>query len=131
MKYLEELKKLKLNIKDYAIFGSGPLAIRGLRENDDIDIIVKENLWTELIKKYKSEKKKGVREYFVIKIGNIEIYQDWLPWFEDVNKLIDSSEIIKGFPFVSLKYFLEWKKEFGREKDLEDIKIIEKYKFDY
>ena len=59
-------------------------------------------------------------------IGNIEIFNNWLP-FKDINVLIDSADIIEGFRFVKLEYVLEWKKFLGREKDLIDIKLIENY----
>jgi len=44
MKYLDELKSLNLPKDKFAIFGSGPLAIRNMRENKDIDIIVNREL---------------------------------------------------------------------------------------
>ncbi|GAF93599.1 unnamed protein product, partial [marine sediment metagenome] len=55
MKYLDELKRLDLPKDKYAIFGSGPLAIRGLRENRDLDIIVKPELWEKLVNEYPIE----------------------------------------------------------------------------
>ena len=44
MNYLDELKQFNLTEGKYVIFGSGPLAIRGLWENHDIDILVTEDL---------------------------------------------------------------------------------------
>ncbi|MEK6816274.1 MAG: hypothetical protein AABY09_01560 [Nanoarchaeota archaeon] len=52
MNHLKELKNLKLPKDKFAVFGSGSMAIRGLRENKDIDIIVKEGLWKKLSVKY-------------------------------------------------------------------------------
>jgi hypothetical protein len=121
MKFIEELKKLNLPTDQFAIFGSGPLAIRKLRESYDLDIVVKSELWEELIKKYKPKKDN------LIKIGSIEIYKDWLPWFSNVNKLIDDADVIDGLRFVKLKYVLKWKKVMNREKDRKDIKLIEEY----
>ena len=43
-KQLAELKKLNLPNDKYAVFGSGPLAIYGIRDSEDIDIIVKSEL---------------------------------------------------------------------------------------
>ncbi len=122
MKGLEELKKMNFPINQFAIFGSGPLGIRGIRDSNDIDLIVKDNLWEELLKKYTISKNK----HNAIIIGNIEIFNNWLP-FKDINVLIDSADIIEGFRFVKLEYVLEWKKFLGREKDLIDIKLIENY----
>ena len=122
-KLLEELKKINLPKSKFAIFGSGPLAIRNIRKSGDINIIVKEDLWNQLSKKHK------VIENKVIKIGNIEIYKNWKPWLEDTNRLIEDSDIIKGLRFVKLKYVLEWKKKDyrGREKDKKDIQLIEDF----
>lgn len=119
MKFLDEIKNLNLPEKQYAIFGSGPIGIRNLREVNDIDLIVKENLWNELAKKYPVKSGKES-----IQIGNIEIFRSWSPWFEDINPLIDTAEIIKGFPFVRLAYLIKWKKSMGREKDLKDLELI-------
>jgi len=35
--------------------------------------------------------------------------------------------IIVGLPFLTLKELLAYKKAFGREKDLKDIKLINNY----
>jgi len=69
MKYLEELKTIALPADQFAVFGSGPLAIRGWRENDDLDLIVLERQWQELIKKYEPISDKE------IKIGHVSIYK--------------------------------------------------------
>jgi hypothetical protein len=83
--------------------------------------VVKPELWKRLIKKYppKNEKKIGV--------GSIEIFRDWLPWFADVNLLIDDADVFEGVRFVKLKYVLAWKKILGREKDKRDIELIKEY----
>lgn len=121
MKFLEEVKKLKLPPDQYAVFGSGPLAIRGLRENEDIDVLVKPELWEELAKKHKP-----LKECLIV-IGNIDILKHWKPWLTDVNKLIDAADIIDGIRFVKLEHVLEWKKKRGKEKDKKDIELIEEY----
>ena len=49
---LKELAKLNLPKDKFVIFGSGPMAIRGIRNSEDLDILVKEDLWKELSNKY-------------------------------------------------------------------------------
>lgn len=123
MKYLDELEKLNLPKDEFAIFGSGPLEIRGIRETNDLDIIVKSELWEKLKKKYPiKSKEKGL-----IKIGNVEIYKKWGKWFNDMNKLIDEADIINGLRFVKIERVIEWKEAFNREKDKKDIELINKY----
>jgi hypothetical protein len=124
MKLLSELENLNLPKDKYAIFGSGPICIRGLREANDIDIIVKDDLWDYLSTIYPVEKES-------IKTGNIEIFKNWSPWFNDVSELINTAEIINGFPFVKLDYVIEWKKAMGREKDLKDLELINKHKMSF
>ncbi len=118
---LNEVERLKLPKGQFVIFGSGPLSIRNLRDANDIDLIVKSQLWEELSKKY------SVMGNKLIKIGKKEIYRDWKPWFNDVNVLIDSAEIINGYCFVRLEYLLKWKKDMNRKKDIGDIKTITEF----
>lgn len=46
------LKKYNLPLGEYAIGGSGPLGIRGIREINDIDILVSNSLRDILVKRY-------------------------------------------------------------------------------
>lgn len=48
---------------------------------------------------------------------NIEIFENWIE---------DTVEIIGGVPVVSIDGLIEMKKKLGRQKDLEDIALIEK-----
>jgi hypothetical protein len=121
LKYLDELLKLNLPADDFAVFGSGPLAIRSLRENEDVDIIVRPGLWNELISVFPPVNEK------LIKLNNIEIFRHWLPWFTDVNALIDTADLIDNIRFVTLENVLIWKKALKREKDLRDIFLLEDY----
>jgi hypothetical protein len=118
---LDELRKLNLPSDQYAIFGSGPIAIRGIREGNDIDLIVKPQLWKKLLNKYPLKNEKS------IVIDKLEIFKDWSPWFNETNELVDNADIFDGIRFVKLKYVLLWKKKFAREKDLKDVILIEDY----
>ncbi len=121
--FFSDLNKLKLPKNKFAIFGSGPLAIRGIRESKDIDIIVKKEVWDELARKYRIEGEKKN----LIKIDKIKVWKDWLNLSDKIDEMIDNADIIEGLPFVKLKYLLEWKKFMGRDKDIKDIKLIEDY----
>lgn len=123
--YLEELKDLNLPHGTFAIFGSGPIAIRGLRDSHDLDIIVKDHVYKKLCDAYPNQAKTS--PFAFIQIGNIEIGNQWLNSSEHINEMIDTAEIIDGFPFVQLHYVLAWKKQMGREKDLKDVVLIEEY----
>jgi len=49
---LDKLRQLNLPSDQFAIFVSGPLGIRNLREVGDIDVIIKREMWNELKKHY-------------------------------------------------------------------------------
>ena len=120
---LKELDKLNLPKDEYIIFGSGPIAIRKIREADDIDIVVTPALWKKLVKIYEPNAQNGR----IIKLGRIEIGKDYKPWFDNTSELFKKSDLIKGHRFVNLKLVIIWKEKFGREKDKKDIELIKKY----
>lgn len=125
----KKVKDLYLPIGEYALFGSVPMGVRGLRECHDIDIIVTEKLWNEYRDKYGWSLVKTQHENKYsdgLRNNDIEMWKDWWPKW-DIKKLIQGAEIIDGLPFVKLEEVLKWKKHIAREKDLKDVKIIEKF----
>jgi hypothetical protein len=45
----------------------------------------------------------------------------------DIDALIDGAERIDGLPFARLEDVLAWKRSYGRHKDLEHVRLIERY----
>ena len=128
LKFLDELKELNLPTGQYAIFGSGPLAVRNLRDANDIDLIVTKELWDELALKHLPHIKQTAKgSVMIMPIGNIEICQTWLNMTPKIEEMIKTAEIVEGLPFVRLEYVIEWKTFMGRPKDLNDLKLIEEY----
>lgn len=123
VKYLDEVLALNLPRDQYALFGSTCLAVHGLRENKDVDILVKERIWKELVKEYPLTKRG------TIEIGNVEIgYSFYNPFLNaPIDDMIDTAEIIDGLKYVKLEYVLAWKKRRMSEKDIKDIRLIEDY----
>lgn len=124
-----EVKKLGLPLGQYAITGSGALGIRNLRAIGDIDIIVAPKLWESLVKKYGLVDKDGVKRV-VIPGGLVEAFGE-CSYAADTNAptitdRIARAEQIDGLPFESLADVLYYKRKMGREKDLRDIRLIEK-----
>ena len=133
---VNEIKKILsvldnvLGKNEYAIFGSGPLYIRDLKEKlNDVDIIVNQKGWNKLIEHYESkDTKSGFGDVIKIQKGiEIEIFNMWGPGKWEINELILTADKIEETNFVTLKNVLKWKKEMNREKDQEDIKKIESY----
>lgn len=128
-----QLDKFALPVDQYAITASGPLGIRGIREINDIDIIVSDELWASLAEKYGVTDSDGVKK-IVFPGSDIEVLGEgsFYTRVEDeeaptVAGRIASSEIIEGLPFESLEHVIYYKHKMGREKDLRDIAAAEEW----
>jgi len=122
----KKVKELNLPMGKYALFGSAPMGIRGHKDCADIDIIVTEDLWNEYVDKNWEIRTMPHGSQYLCN-DKIELWKDWRPGQWNIEQLIKEAEVINGLPFVKLGKVLEWKKMIVREKDLEDIKIIEKF----
>jgi len=125
----QRIKNMNLPVGKYALFGSAPLGIRGLKKCKDMDLIVVEEIWQGYKNKtgwqYKITEN-GV-EHIESDDSQVEMWHDWRPWYDKILPFIEDAETIEGLPFVKLEHVLEWKKKFGRDKDLKDAKIIEDF----
>lgn len=126
IRYLDELRDLGLSRGSYAVFGSGPLAIRGIRENRDLDVLVTPAEWEELSRKHVVTKKDGRPD--TIHVGHVQLlevgYRDWRPFLEDNDALIREAELIDGVPFVRLEHLLGCKRLMTGEKHARDVASI-------
>lgn len=127
---LKELDSLKLPQGKYVVVGSGPLGVRGIRESQDLDILVSNDLWDELSIKYGFIDKNGNK---VIKISDkIEVLGNKTFPNESsdnptVEEQIRDAEIIRGYPFQSIEHFKYFKKMGRRQKDLDDVILIQSW----
>lgn len=126
---LEKLKALDLPANDFAIFGSGPMYPIGIKElGHDIDLIARGEAWqkaTILNKPVQTQ----TWECLAVSLfdDQIEIFNGWGPGKWNIDELIDSADIFDGIRYVNLDNLIKWKKEMGRPKDLEHLKLIEEY----
>jgi hypothetical protein len=131
MNIFEEVKKLNLPMEEYVVVGSGPMVAREIRDFKDIDILVSEKLYDELIKSgWEIVEVEGVGGKFkVLKKDIFEVnttlwHGDYKP---DNKNLINQAEIICGVPFLQIEELIKFKTALGREKDLKDIELINNY----
>jgi hypothetical protein len=127
MTIAERVKELGLPTGSYAVFGSGPMAVRGMREAKDIDIIITSELFRKL-KQDDTWKAEALRDHHeVLNRDGVSLFDSWAPDSWDIPAMIKEADVIEGVPFVKLETVLEWKKIRDLPKDKEDIVMIEKY----
>ncbi len=125
-----KIKKLDFPLGEYALFGSVPLAAHGIRGCRDIDVVAAPELYNRL-KTMRGWKENVLPDGTKVLVkDNVEIYPEW-GWGREykpgTQRLIDEADSIEGIPVVRLEEVLAWKKAAGREKDLNDVRLIEEY----
>ncbi len=125
---IKAVKALDLPLGKYAVAGSCCLEIRGLRKAKDIDIVALPELRIMIIQKGGFLNNHPEKPESLFR-DNLEIGFDWNFGFysRPVEDVIKEAEIIQGIPFVPLDEILRLKKAWGREKDIQDIKLIGEY----
>ena len=124
--FWEQVRALDLPENDYAIFGSGPLAARGLIElKNDVDIVARGPAWTKAMGLGPVTVARHGDPLVRLHGGRIEVFAGWMEM--DVDGIIDRAELIEGLPFAHLEDVLSFKRALGRVKDLEHIRLIEEH----
>lgn len=121
---LNVLLGLELDTSDYAVFGSAPLFMKGLKSSlRDLDVIARGRAWQQaldladrgLLKRETPPSGRGLMLRHPDE--SIEIFTEWTTDKVDVDELIDSAETIDGIRFVQVGDVVRWKMESGRKKD--------------
>ncbi|MDP1624872.1 MAG: hypothetical protein Q8L64_03800 [bacterium] len=132
MNVIESVKKLNFPSDEYIVVGTGIMAVLGLKESHDIDIVVSPRL-------FELSKSNGWLETpytYPDKIGQIYLKKDDMELYLDVNcgqfnptlnELLSRKEVFDDINFISFGDLLRFKKEYNRPKDAKDIALIEKH----
>lgn len=124
MNIAARVKALGLPSGSYAVFGSGPLAARGLREARDLDIVITPELFKQMATD-PTWKLGELRDHHrVLSREGVELFDSWAPGSWDVYELIRNADLIEGVPYVSLPSVVEWKTLRDSDKDKQDIALI-------
>lgn len=102
----------------------------GIRKVNDLDIIVTPELYNHLKGEGWEEQQAHGFTMLVKDNANVSTVQDRPTdgsYCPDRLQLIKDAVVINGVPFVRVEEVLACKKDYGRPKDLEDIKASEKY----
>lgn len=120
---------MNLPAGDFAIFGSGPLIVRGIiPASNDLDVICRGQAWEQA---KMSGELKYLSEYDLSIVtmldGQLTFGEQWGIGEVDINELIDSAEEIEGLPFVRLEHVSNYKKIGQRAKDIEHLKALDAF----
>lgn len=124
---VSRVKELKLPLNSYAVFGSCPLAAAGIREANDIDMLVSEEVFADLKKAGWKLVYKGPKDEPVVH-DIFEAHSNWdfSPYSPSLKQLLSTATIVDGVPFASLQEVRKWKAVSG-PKHLPDIALIDSY----
>ena len=123
---IDKIRAIRLPATQYVVVGGAALSIRDLRDTDDIDFVVTPELFELLLRsgwrqKIRPNGKPGLHhECFEAYLDvNTETFNRSTSW------LIENSGVVHGIPCVDLETLVGWKRTYGRDKDLRDVKMIE------
>lgn len=122
---IQRVTELRFPLDQIIVIGSGLLDAYGLRQADDIDLIVTPELYKKLQStgEYTEGEKHG--ETYLLK-DKIEV---WLTWGagKDFTTLWKDGVTVEGVRFVNPHFLMERKRQRGHDKDIKDIEMLEQY----
>ena len=122
----EFLKRLGLPESDYAVFGSGPLIVRGIiPPTNDLDVICRRAAWARVrdLGTLQFNDDYGV-EIVALFDGRVTFGNKWGIGNFDLDELIDTAEYIEGLPFVRLDHVVAYKLQRKSAKDGRHIELL-------
>jgi hypothetical protein len=121
---ITELGRLHLPRGEYVVVGGAALAVRGIRDTDDIDLVVTPELFEHLAgsgwaQQMRPNGKPGIHKSSVEAYFDVdgEDFKRSLSW------LLSHAEVLRGHAFVDLETLAGFKSSYARAKDLHDLDL--------
>src|SRR3990167_11504854 len=131
MDIFERINSLNLPPSNFVVVGGSALECYGVRKSSDIDLCVTPDLYDDLKNSgWEGETKPNGSQVIHPQSKNgFELGVDWSygNYQATTQELIDRSNLVRGIHVASLEAIIASKKELGREKDQEDIRLINDY----
>ena len=130
--FAERVKELGLPLDQMIIIGSGILDQLGIRQSADIDVATNREVLEKIARSggWAEKLDKNQRQYLVKHDGSVEIWDGWEidGRVVEYDELLDYAVEYDGVKFVSLDFLRRWKNWRGREKDMQDVKLIDEWR---
>src|SRR5215469_2031853 len=129
----ERLGQLGLSVDNSVVIGSGILSALGIRDSRDVDVVVDQGTYDRLSNddRFREEQHHG---HPVLLGDDFEIMASWGVLGEDhtLADLAGQSIAVDAVRYITLGFLLEAKRSWlrdgsARQKDIEDVKLIEAY----
>ena len=128
MDIFAEVRKLGFSDSEYVVVGSGIMQAMGIKNVDDIDIVVTPELFERCTAQGwewhpRPNGEPGLRR------GDVSLYLDvnCPPAELSFAQLLAGSVVVEGVRFSSLDQLVDFKKAYGRDKDMRDLELIAAY----
>jgi hypothetical protein len=124
---LDAVRRLDLPAGQYAVFGSGPIVVRGLREGADIDLVVTPELYARLRDTPEWTPRPRADGGETLARDDFDVMErlEFPGYVGDVPGMIADAERIDGVPFVRLPELRRFKAALNRPKDHVDLDLID------
>ncbi len=122
---LDRIKALKLSPKEYVVIGGAVLELLGIRETNDVDLVVSKSVYKKLSEKNWKEYVQDDGKKILSKNG-YKIMQTWMG--KTVEELQKNAIIVNGISLMGLDDLVTCKSILSRKKDLKDIQSINEFK---
>lgn len=130
--FSERVKDLGLPLDQLIVIGSGILNQLGIRQSADIDVATNREALEEIARSDDWARKldKNQRQYLVKCDGSVEIWDGWEidGRVVEYDELLDHAVEYDGVKFVNLDFLRRWKNWRGREKDIQDMRLIDEWR---
>lgn len=121
---LDRIKALHLSSHEYVVIGGAVLEFLGLRQTTDVDLVVSQKVYDQLLHSKTDKWKEYVHDNgkHILSRSGYKIMTQWMG--KKIHDLQKSAFLVNDIPLMGLKDLIECKAQLGRKKDLEDIEII-------
>jgi len=123
MNIKQKIQSLDLPENSFVVVGSGIMGALGIRESNDIDMIISQEVFDDLERKGWDHD--NWPDQIVLKNDVFDLGVHWMN--EKVEDLIKKATIIDDIPYLSLTDLLTWKIARSRPKDILDVQLINDY----